>query len=64
MGQSPLLRKAHLLETGLSLVRSLVSQSRESVSSVVQGSLGLSLILSLMGQSHGSVSPVVQGSLA
>ena len=58
MGQSPLLRKAHLLKTGLSDL-----ESHGSVSSVAQGSLARDGPLSDL-ESHGSVSSVAQGSLA
>ena len=56
MGQSPLLREAHLLEPGLSMVRSLVGQSlllREAQ----LFETGLSLIRSLMG--HLSLLPML-----
>ena len=51
MGQSPLLRKAQLLETGLSLVWSLMGQSLLWHNAHLL-EMGLSLIWSLMGQSH------------
>ena len=51
MGQSPLLRKAHLCQTGLSLVWSLMGQSPLLCRARLLET-GLSLIRSLMGQSH------------
>ena len=60
MGQSPLLRKAHLLKTGLSLIRSLMGQS-PLFSKAHLPETGLSPI---HAESHGSVSPVVKCSFA
>ena len=51
MDQSPLLRKAHLLETGLSLIQSLIGQSHLLCEAYLL-EMGLSLIRSLMCQSH------------
>ena len=47
MGQSPLLHKAHLLETGLSLIQSLMGQSHLFCMAHFLET-GLSLIRSLM----------------
>ena len=60
MGQSPLLCEAHLLETGLSPIRSLMGQSPLFCKAHLLET-GLSLIWSLMGH---AVSSVVQGSFA
>ena len=58
MDQPPLLRKAHLLKTGLTLIWSLMGQS-SLLRKAHLLEMGLSLIQSLKGQSHVSVSSVV-----
>ena len=56
MGQSPLLRKAHLLEMGLSLIQSLMGQP-PLLRKAHFLETGISLIRNLM---HGSASFAVQ----
>ena len=51
MGQSPMLSEAHLLQPGLSLIRSLMGQS-SSLRDAHLLQLGVSLVRGLMGQSH------------